>query len=304
MSAAERGVDEERPVWRVELVVPSVGHAEAFESALATLGGAVTFMEVGGGRGTGAWRLIGYSAAAPDEADITARIAVCAAVAGIEPPEFHVERMADTDWVAEAARNSLPVHAGRFFVYRSHHTAPPPADKTAIQLDASRAFGSGEHASTSGCLIALDRLLDRWRGGAALDLGTGSGILAIALAKEGVAPVAASDNDPVAVDIATENARLNGVADRVAVVLSQGFKNPEIRRRGPYELIVANILAGPLTRMAPALVRYLAPEGTVVLSGLLDEQGDGVAAAYTRLGMEVADHVDRGEWRTLVLRNL
>lgn len=305
MSAAERRVEveEERPVWRVELQVPTVAYAEAFEAALVTLGGAVTLMEVDGGRGTGGWKLIAYSAAAPDEADLAARIAVCAAGAGIEPPEFRVERLADTDWVAEAARTSLPVHAGRFYVYRSHHAEPPPADKTAILLDASRAFGSGEHASTEGCLTALDSILDGWRGGPALDLGTGSGILAIAMAKEGVAPIVAADNDPVAVEIARENMRLNGVADRVEAVLSQGFRNAKLRRRAPYGLIVANILARPLMRMAPALVRYLAPAATVVLSGLLDVQADGVAAAYSRHGLEVAGHVDRGEWRTLIMRN-
>lgn len=290
--------------WRVALILPSVACVPLFEAALEGLGGAVTSMEIDadGVRGLGEWRLTGYGVTLPDIADLDWRLAVAAAGAGIDPPSYDLEKLEDTDWVAAAERERKPIDAARFFVYPSHYNEALPKGKTTIVMDASMAFGSGEHATTRGCLIALDRLLDARSFGSALDMGAGSAILAIALAKSSDCPLVAADNDPVSVRIAAENAALNGVGDRILCLRSQGFRNAAIRANGPYDLIFANILARPLIRMAPALVRHLAPKGVAVLSGFLESQAPDVAAAYDGCGARVTDRIDTEDWRTLVVR--
>ena len=272
--------------WRVELVVPSVDHVPVFEAALESLGAAVTALEIDadGARGSGRWRVIGYGLDRADTAELEARFALAAAGAGIEPPSHQWEMLTETDWVAEARRDVAPIDAGRFFVHASHHEGSPPGGKIAVQVDASMAFGSGEHASTRGCLIAMDRLLDTSVPGSVLDMGSGSGILAIAVAKAGASEIVAADNDPGAVEIACENARINGVAERIRMLVSDGFEHQDVGRAMPYDWILANILAGPLVDMASPLVGHLRVGGTAVLSGFLREQAGDVADAYRRRG--------------------
>lgn len=289
--------------WRVTLTLPSVDCVPLFEAALEGLGGAVTSMELDadGAGGLGEWRLRGYGLALPDITELDSHLALAAAGAGIDPPVYELEKLEDTDWVAAAERERKPIDAGQFFVYPSHHDRALPAGKTTIAMDASMAFGSGEHATTRGCLIALDRLLEKRVLGRALDMGAGSAILAIALAKTSDAVILAADNDPVTVRIAAENATLNGVGDRIRCLHSQGFRNAAIRANGPYDLIFANILARPLIRMAPALVRHLAPQGVAILSGFLQSQVTGIEAAYNRRGARAIDRIDSGDWVTLVV---
>jgi ribosomal protein L11 methyltransferase len=170
-----------------------------------------------------------------------------------------------------------------------------------IRLDAGQAFGSGEHDSTRGCLLALDRLAGRRRLKRVLDLGCGAGILAIAAAKCWPARILAADNDPIAIAVARGNAERNGVASRVRCLQSDGYDSVVLRRSGPFDLILANILAEPLCDMARATARHLAPGGTAVLSGLLDRQADAVVAAHRPWGLRLRETIGRAPWVTLVL---
>lgn len=292
--------------WRVELVLPSVEQVPVFEAALESLGGAVTTLEIGadGARGSGRWQVIGYGLNRADTAELEARIALAAAGAGIDAPSHRWESLPETDWVAEARRDVAPIDAGRFFVHASHHAGSPPDGKIAVQVDASMAFGSGEHASTRGCLIAMDRLLDTNPPRSILDMGSGSGILAIAAAKACAAEVVAADNDPVAVQIARENAKINGVGARIRALVSDGFDDEEVGQGMPYDWILANILARPLVDMAPPLVGHLRTGGMAVLSGFLREQSGDVAEAYRREGANVTDRIGIDDWETLIVERL
>jgi ribosomal protein L11 methyltransferase len=170
-----------------------------------------------------------------------------------------------------------------------------------IELDAGLAFGSGEHATTQGCLSALDRLAGRRRFRRVLDLGCGSGILAIAAAKLGAARVIAADNDPLAVAVARENATRNGVGHRIRCLASEGYRNPLLSTFGPYDLILANILADPLCALARECARHLAPGGIAVLSGLLDRQAARVIAPHRQARLRLRHEITIGIWTTLVM---
>ncbi|MGE3295638.1 MAG: 50S ribosomal protein L11 methyltransferase, partial [Geminicoccaceae bacterium] len=186
-------------------------------------------------------------------------------------------------------------------VHGSHARDAVPPGAVAIEIDAGLAFGSGEHATTQACLASLDRLARRRRFRRVLDVGCGSGVLAIAAAKCWPARVLAVDNDPIAVRVARENVALNGVAEHVRVELGEGYGHPFVRRLRPFDLVLANILADPLIELAPTLARHLAPAGHAVLSGLLDRQAEAVIAAHRREGLELVDRADQGPWAALVL---
>jgi ribosomal protein L11 methyltransferase len=213
-----------------------------------------------------------------------------------------VEALPETDWVAAGLASLPPVAAGRFVVHGSHDRGKIPAGRIGIEIDAGRAFGTGHHATTAGCLTVLDHLLRARRYESPLDLGAGSGVLAIALAKILHKPVFAGDIDPLAVRVAAENARLNRVAHLVRPVLSDGLAHPEMRKRAPFDLVVANILAEPLMRLAPAVSRVLAPGGDLVLSGLLAHQRERVVAAYTAQGVYLRAARRFENWAVLHLR--
>jgi ribosomal protein L11 methyltransferase len=193
------------------------------------------------------------------------------------------------------------VTAGRFVVHGSHARDDLPAGAVPIEIDAGLAFGSGEHATTRSCLTAIDQLARRHRFARVLDVGCGSGVLAIAAAKSWPAEVLGVDNDPIAVRIASANAALNGVGHRVRTVLAEGYAHSLVRRRRPFDLILANILADPLIELAPALRASLAPGGYAVLSGLLDRQADAVVAAHRRQGLRLLGWAQEGPWMALVL---
>lgn len=285
------------PVWRIVLTAPTEAQAAVFGDALEAMVDAVAASEVAP---RGPWRLEAYASAPPDRGALAARLGVAAAAAGIAPPEIAIERLADTDWVRESQARLPPVEVGRFQVRGSHITMPVPNGLIGILIDAGAAFGTGSHESTRGCLIAFSRLAEGREVDNALDLGSGSGVLAIAIAKLWGARALAADNDATAVAVAAENAALNGVDDRVRVVRSDGFRNRAIGVGAPYDLIAANILARPLARMAPTIARALASHGAVVLSGILAQQADDVIAAARAGGMEITERVVLGEWHTLM----
>lgn len=208
----------------------------------------------------------------------------------------------DIDWVARSLEGLRPVVAGGFYVHGSHDTDPPPAGTIPIHIEAAQAFGTGHHETTSGCLEAIDDLLKVRRFTRPIDVGTGTGVLAIALAKRlrGVS-VLATDIDPVAVRTTNENVRLNGVTRQVTTIEADGLAHPGIARGAPYDLVVANILAGPLVALAPSMGRVAASGAVIILSGLLETQAARVQGAYARQGMVVSRKLIRGDWATLVL---
>jgi len=214
---------------------------------------------------------------------------------------LRVEALPETDWIAEGLKSLPPVLAGRFVIHGSHDRDAVPRGRIAIEIDAGQAFGTGHHATTAGTLTVLDRLCAMRRYRRVLDLGTGSGVLAIALAKLTRRPVLATDIDPIAVAVATENAARNGVSPLVRFVTADGLAQAEVRRGAPYDLIAANILAEPLMRLAPALARALAPGGDVVLAGLLTAQRERVVAAYAAQGVRLVRARSFGAWTVLHL---
>lgn len=284
------------PLWSVAVEVPKAAGA-VFADAFASLAIATSRFETGDGAN---WRVEALLEREPDRRALERALALAAATAGLAPPIATVARLPDRDWLAENRRQFPPVTAGRFFVHGSFLEGRPPAGRIAIALDAGLAFGSGTHESTRGCLLALDRLARRRRFARPLDLGCGSGILALAMAKLWRARVLALDVDPVAVAVTRANARRNKVATLVRARASDGLGHP--RGGGHYDLIVANILARPLQHLARSLAEALTPDGVLVLSGILAGEAASLLAAYRAQGLALAGRVRLGAWTTLIVK--
>jgi len=284
-------------LWVVALEVPAAA-GEIFAEAFAQI--ALTFSALEAGRGQ-RWRFEALIEEEPDRASLELVLGLAAAAAGCALPELSVAPLPARNWLADNRRQFPPTTAGRFFVHGSFFAGRPPAGRIAIALDAGLAFGSGTHETTRGCLLAIDRLARRKRFRHALDLGCGSGILAIGIAKLRQRPVMAVDNDPVALDVARANARRNGVARFVRPVLSNGLSASALRAGGRYDLVVANILARPLERLARALAHVRHGDGILILSGILACQAPGVLSAYRAQGLALKMRIGRGEWTTLVI---
>nr|WP_249116835.1 50S ribosomal protein L11 methyltransferase [Ciceribacter sp. L1K23] len=238
---------------------------------------------------------------ADEEADIRERLAALLAeeFAGLA---IETEVIPDIDWIAKSLEGLKPVRAGRFLVHGAHDRDKVRANDLAIEIEAGQAFGTGHHGTTAGCLEVIDSVIRSRPVVNALDLGTGSGVLAIAIAKLAAIPVLATDIDPIATRVARENARKNGVAGRIEFATAPGFHSPAFRHHGPFDLIVANILARPLMKMAPQLVGNLAFGGSVILSGILAEQRWKVLAAYNGAGLRHVRTIWRNGWVTIHLQ--
>lgn len=271
-----------------------------FERALSELGGGYV---TGGADADGRVPVDVYLAEKPDRARVNALIATAAAAAGVPEPEVQSQPLPDVDWLQQSYESIPPIHAGRFYVYGRHHMdRPKPAGKIAFRIEAAQAFGTGHHESTQGCLLALDDLAKRGiRVQRGLDVGTGTGVLAFAMARLWRCPVVAADNDPIAVRVCRENARENGVWRRVSGVVSDGYAHRAIRAGAPYDLITANILAEPLVQMAGRLDAHLAPGGHAVLAGLLTRQARRVFRRHRAQGLVLDRRIALGDWTTLVL---
>ena len=244
------------------------------------------------------WRLDAYAEAEPDAALIARIRALAPSAAGIEPV---VEKLSDADWVAMSQQGLEPIREGRFIVHTEAHPVAPGCAERAFLINAGQAFGTGHHGTTSGCLAMLDRLSGQ-RFENAIDLGTGTGLLAFAarhLWPE--ARVTATDIDPVAIDVTRENATVNQV-EGIDLVLADGARDPDIADAAPYDLVIANILAGPLIAMAGEIAAIAAPNATIVLAGLLATQADKVRDAYRAVGCTVEESDTRGDWTILRLR--
>ncbi|MER0239991.1 50S ribosomal protein L11 methyltransferase [Fulvimarina sp. MAC8] len=224
-----------------------------------------------------------------------------AEAAGIAVGEVGREELPDKDWMAEVLAGLKPVRAGRFLVHGRHDRDKVQPNDIAIEIEAGMAFGTGHHGTTAGCLTLIGEEIRRKRPREVLDLGTGSAVLAIGAAKLGRLPVLATDIDPVAVDVARENVSANGVSLLVDIETATGFRSPTIRERGPFDLIVANVLAGPLKAMSADFARNLAPGGRIILSGILTNQRRSVLAAFSNQGLYHRRTITMGEWVTLLL---
>jgi ribosomal protein L11 methyltransferase len=211
-----------------------------------------------------------------------------------------VETLADADWLAMALSGLPPVRAGRFFVFGMHDRGRIPVNAVALRIEAGAAFGTGHHGTTTGCLLAFDALLKARRFAKVLDVGTGTGVLAIAASRTGSGVVVGTDIDRVSVRIARENARINQVGARF--VHANGLAHRLVAGQAPYDLVFANILARPLVRLAPDIRRALRPGGLAILAGLLRSQERQVKAAYLSQGFRVARRIHRDAWATLVMR--
>jgi ribosomal protein L11 methyltransferase len=247
----------------------------------------------------GRWRVTLYLPEAPDE-DLAASLArATRALFGAAAPAFAIASLPETNWVAKSLQGLKPVRAGRFLVHGAHDRDTLRPNDIGIEIEAGEAFGTGHHGTTAGCLLAIERAVRARPIRNALDIGTGSGVLAIAIARLARVPVLASDIDPVATRVAAANVRLNGVQPQVHVVTEAGIGAGVFRANSPFDLIVANILAGPLVMLAPSIRRALAPGGTVILSGLVPHQQNRVAAAYRAAGLRFERAESREDWMTL-----
>jgi ribosomal protein L11 methyltransferase len=280
------------------------GAVPAFEAALGTVCATVGLFR---DEASDTWRVEGVREAGAGAEELAGALALASAVSGIGQPALHAEPVEAEGWLARTAEGFPEQPIGRRFLVRPTHLPDPKTHgRIVLRLDAGLAFGSGEHASTRGCLLALERIARRRRQERpprrVLDLGTGSGILALAAAKLLRRPVLPTDIDPWSVRVAAENARLNRAGRLVSPRLADGWRRRAVRAGGPYDLVFANILARPLCAMARDLALRLAPGGTAVLAGLLGTQARMVLSAHRRQGLVLEMRHDVGPWTTLVVR--
>jgi ribosomal protein L11 methyltransferase len=278
--------NEQTPRCVVDLLTESFFEGQA----------AIAAFEGPGGR----WDITVHFAQAPDEASIRELVAIAAG--GEVARDISFDTAEAKDWVKATLEELVPVRAGRFIVHGRHDRSKVPANKLGIEIEAALAFGTGHHGTTRGCLLLLDQVLKARRPRRVLDLGTGTGVLAIAAAKALHGAVLASDIDPASVRVARDNARLNEVGNLVQTIRATGFSAPPFKAHGPFDLVLANILANPLRQMATPMARHLAPSASVILSGLLPNQASGVIAASRARGLVLLRHLRIEGWSSLLMR--
>jgi ribosomal protein L11 methyltransferase len=251
------------------------------------------------------WRLEAYFAEKPGNAVITS---IQARVPSAATAKAFVEKLPDEDWLVLSQQGLKPVHAGRFYVHTSTNKGEVPAGAIPFLIEASRAFGTGGHETTSGCLAMLDSLKRQGKYFDLIaDIGTGTGLLAFAARHLWPrAYINASDIDPVSVEVTAANAETNNVPlgtgqGEIALCAASGTDNPLIRQRAPYDLVIANILAGPLIELAPSFSMILRGGGMLILAGLLDTQAASVVATYRKRGFRLQARTDNGDWPCLLL---
>ncbi len=244
--------------------------------------------------------LQGFAEDRPDEAAVQLAIKLTAQALEITVPDIEIAEIPERNWVLENIKQFPPISAGRFFVHGAEYKEAVPHSQIGLRVPAGTAFGTGDHGSTRGCLLAIDGM-DHLLVRRALDMGCGSGILAIAMAKRWRMPVIASDIDPVSTAVTRENAEINGVAGYVRSICAGGYDHPVVRA-GKYDLIVSNILARPLCLLAKDLGRHLNPGGWAVLSGLLQGDANRIISAHHQQGLRFHCRVEIGEWVTIVMK--
>ena len=248
----------------------------------------------------GRWDVTMYFAAPPDEAAIRDMIVLAAGQSVADTTTF--DTVAAKDWVRSSLEGLVPVSAGRFVVHGQHDRENVPPNKLGIEIEAALAFGTGHHGTTRGCLVLLDEVLRRRTPRRVLDLGSGTGVLAIAAAKALHRHILASDIDARSVEVARENAKLNGVGNLVETICATGFNSPRFAAEGPFGLVLANILSGPLRKLAPQMAAHLAPSAYVILSGLLPHQTSSVVATYRFNGLKLIRRLQLDGWTSLLMQ--
>lgn len=290
---------QERRLFRIALSVPA-GAVTVFVAALDSFSDTVSWTAPGA---DGLCRLTGLGSHAPGTPEggaLCAALALAAAAGGIAVPETRVEQLPIRDWVVDNLKEFAPLIVGRFHLHGADFQGPVPPSLMGLRIPAAAAFGSGQHGSTRGCLRAIDRFAGR-RPGKALDMGCGSGILALAMARKWRCPVIAVDVDPQAARTALRNARVNGLTASVRVVAARGYR-PAGLAGERFDFIASNILARPLIAMAGDLARALAPGGTAVLSGFIPADANRVAAAHAARGLRLVGGSEDEGWVALVMK--
>jgi ribosomal protein L11 methyltransferase len=243
------------------------------------------------------WRLDAYTESQPDAAMIATLRALVPSASAAEPI---IEALTPEDWVAMSQEGLEPIAEGRFVVHTSAHPIAAPLGGRAFLIDAGRAFGTGHHATTSGCLKALDAMAGETVA-TVIDIGTGTGLLAFAAAHLWPdARIVATDIDPAAIEVTHENMAANHIAG-IELIVADGALDPAITAGAPYDLVIANVLAGPLVSMAPELAAIAAPRATILLAGLLEAQRVQVVDAYAECGCTLTGAEVRGDWTILKL---
>ena len=283
-------------LWRIKINVPA-DVVDAFEKMLEP-----HCMAISSFKDNGHWRIEGFTGAEPDEMAFQKRLDRTAEKTGIEPPRAIFQLLPPRDWLADNLADFPPLRIGRYFIHGSHFDGTPPPGRIALRLDAGAAFGSGEHASTAACLMMLDELAKQRRFSRPLDMGSGSGILTLAMAKTWRAPVIAVDIDDEATRVTARNARKNRLAPMVRALTGPGYRTPGVARHRPYDLIVANVLARPLIHMAGDVAANLASGGRVILSGLLERDGRRVIQAHRDRGLRLVRTRTINGWITIQMK--
>ncbi|MDB0033277.1 50S ribosomal protein L11 methyltransferase [Amylibacter sp.] len=249
--------------------------------------------------GSGLYEVGAYFIDAPNEIELL----ILSTAYSAKP--FVVSEVPDKDWVAEVRRELAPVEAGDFFVYGSHDSDKVPANCKPLLIEAAMAFGTGHHGTTKGCLTALDNLFKSgFIGTNVVDIGCGTAVLAMGAALCWPGKVLASDIDEIATETSKANAHANGLVDRIKIITCAGFDHPDLNASAPYDLILANILKGPLVALAPDMSKNSILGGYIILSGLLNTQADAVIDAYSDESFELVDHIKITEWSILTLRKI
>ena len=288
------------PTYRVSLAIGDQQAARAIVDALTEIffegQAAIAAFE----RPDGQWEVAAHFAEPPDQPLVRELVANAAGpdLAG----GIVFDRVEARDWVKASLEDLVPVPAGRFIVHGQHDRERIAPNKLGIEIEAALAFGTGHHGTTRGCLLLLDHVLKSWRPRRVLDLGTGTGVLAIAAARALHEKVLASDIDMLSVQVARDNARLNVTGHLVQTIRATGFSAAQFAQAAPFDLVLANILANPLRQLAAPMARHLAPSALVILSGLLTHQAPGVIAAYRARGLIPVRHLRIEEWSSLLLR--
>ncbi len=289
-------------VWKVSFVAP-IAHADAFATILSDAfypdAQAVATAEV---EEHVSWSVEAYYQDEPDTHQIETIIRPLAEDLDLTLPAVNVEALPDINWVAKSLEGLAPIETDRFFVHGAHDADKCPASRIPLLVDAGEAFGTGHHGTTLGCLKFIELECRHRKPARILDLGCGTGLLAIAAAKLTGQRVVASDIDPIATRVTRDNARANKIHPLIQTITAKGTNHPELKAHGPYDLLIANILAGPLAHMAPDVEQQLASGGTLILSGILHEQEQMVLSAYRGQGLYLLDRMRIDEWVTLRLR--
>ncbi|MGK2742348.1 50S ribosomal protein L11 methyltransferase [Tepidicaulis sp. LMO-SS28] len=288
--------------WKATLVLPmhlADGAGDLLQWAVTPEPVAVSTIELEEGE---TWAVEAYYLDAPEEAELEKLLSPYFSEFGLDMPEFQIEQLPDVDWVAKSLEGLKPIESARFFVHGAHDRNLRPAGKHTLQIEAGLAFGTGHHPTTFGCLSMLEEITRRRKIRNALDLGCGTGLLALALAKLTGQKILASDIDPIAVKVTKENAKANGLGPLIEAVPAAGFAHRRITEKKPFDLIVANILARPLVSLARDMEQHLAPGGEIVLAGILNRQGPMVESAFRDQGLKLRGREVIGDWVILHLQ--